>query len=85
MGTPGLRRGLYGGFINVPSPARTGVCRFVLTFATGYTFTTDVTFSEASEGSCPGCQDLRYIGTNMPVVKVPNPPDTCLAGDAVSD
>jgi hypothetical protein len=66
-------------FIDVPSPTRTGVCHFVLTFATGYTFAKDVAFSQAS-GGCPGCPG--YIGANVLLVNVPNPPDTCLASDA---
>ncbi|HEX8795612.1 MAG TPA: hypothetical protein VF765_31900 [Polyangiaceae bacterium] len=56
-----------------PSP---GTCHVVLTFATGFTYATDVTFASLNEGcGCP-----NYIGPAMGgPFTVNNPPDTCVA------
>jgi hypothetical protein len=56
--------------------ASPGTCHVVLTFATGFTYSADVTFTEQSQ-SC-GCPS--YVGPNGPGgFQVNNPPDTCAA------
>ena len=64
-----------------------GVCHVKLTFATGFTYSTDVTFASQSGGVCGGpqckCGDILAPtpgpgGFTVPVT-VNNPSDTCLA------
>jgi hypothetical protein len=74
------------GFVNVePAVFATspGTCHIVLTFATGFTYSTDVTFTEYS----PGCDCPNYIGPTGAALQsgvaapilIHNPPDTCVA------
>ena len=55
-----------------------GTCHVELTFATGYTYSTDVTFATQSGGVCGGpqctCGDYLAAGS----FAVNNPPDTCI-------
>ncbi|HEX8791065.1 MAG TPA: hypothetical protein VF765_08925 [Polyangiaceae bacterium] len=48
-----------------------------LVFATGFTFATDVTFSEAPNEGCSGC--LPILKPSPSVVTVNNPSSTCVA------
>jgi hypothetical protein len=50
-----------------------GVCHIEMTFATGFTYSMDVTFT--SKSTCGGCS---YLATSGPFA-VNNPPDTCTA------
>ncbi len=60
--------------VGSPSP---GVCHVALTFATGFTYSADVTFAVQPGGGC-GCPS--FVGPNPPVVlKVNNPSNTCHA------
>ena len=52
-----------------PSP---GLCHVVLTFATGFTYSSDVTFASRSAGCCPS-----YIAPTQPTFTVDNPSATC--------
>jgi hypothetical protein len=62
-----------------------GTCTVTLVFATGFTFTTDVTFSEAPNGGCSGC--LPVLKPSPAVVTVNNPSSTCMvdAGEGDGD
>jgi hypothetical protein len=75
---PGVGSSAVG--VSSPSP---GVCHIVLTFATGFTYSADVTFTLQTEGSCPGCQP--YIGATSGPFTVNNPSDTCIAVGAGVD
>jgi hypothetical protein len=66
-----------------------GTCQVVLTFATGFTYSADVTFTSQTDPSPPGCgQCPAYIGPTGGPFVVDNPIDTCVAlvdaGDEVS-
>ena len=52
-----------------------GVCHIELTFATGFTYSTDVTFTQVSEDGC-ACPSL-FAATSGPFT-VNNPSDTCV-------
>jgi hypothetical protein len=65
-------------FVTVASSGP-GVCHVVLTFATGFTYSTDLTFTSMAQGcGCP-----NYIGpTTTGPIMVNNPSNTCVdAGD----
>jgi hypothetical protein len=54
-----------------------GVCHIVLTFATGFTYSTDATFAEQPGSGC-GCPSL--LGPTSPaVIRVNNPSNTCVS------
>lgn len=50
-----------------------GSCHIELTFATGFTYSADVTFTSQTEGLCPGC--APYIGPTSGPFTVNNPSD----------
>jgi hypothetical protein len=52
-----------------------GTCHVVLTFATGFTYSQDVTFVVVPRDSC-GCPS--YISAQGGPFEVNNPPDTCV-------
>jgi hypothetical protein len=55
--------------------AGAGVCHIELTFATGFTYSTDVTFTQVSEDGC-ACPSL-FAAISGPFT-VNNPSDTCV-------
>jgi hypothetical protein len=62
-----------------------GTCHVVLTFATGFVFATDVTFTEATSYVCgmPSCGSCGQITTpGSSPVGVDNPGSTCQPLDA---
>jgi hypothetical protein len=61
---------------DVESPPSPGVCHVELTFATGFTYSADVTFTWQS-GGCSGCPST--IGPTQGEFTVNNPRDTCVA------
>jgi hypothetical protein len=65
-------------YVSSPSP---GVCHVELTFATGFTYTTDVTFESMTFTNCG--TTATFIGPTQTVFDVDNPSDTC--GDAGFD
>jgi hypothetical protein len=70
--------------VNVSSPSP-GVCHVELTFATGFTYATDVTFQSMTRVNCGTTE--AYIGPTQGVFDVNNPSTTCVdAGlDAPAD
>ncbi|MGO9836601.1 MAG: hypothetical protein ACLP1X_20585 [Polyangiaceae bacterium] len=62
-----------------------GVCHVELTFATGFTYSTDVTFASQTDPEPPGCgQCPQYVGpASQATFIVDNPATACL--DAGSD
>jgi hypothetical protein len=62
--------------ISVFSPT-VGTCHVTLVFASGYTFSTNVTFAEMAGGGCGGCPP--YIGATSGPISVNNPESTCVA------
>jgi hypothetical protein len=58
-----------------PSP---GDCHVVLTFATGFTFSTDLTFVSRTFTDPPGCGTQVYAAPTESTVMVNNPSDTCV-------
>jgi hypothetical protein len=70
------------GNIYVASPTP-GVCHVELTFATGFTYSTDVTFTAGT--TPPGCgSPLSYVGPN-PIFFTVNDPSTACEDDAAAD
>jgi hypothetical protein len=65
-------------FVEGQSP---GVCHVQLTFATGFTYSTDVTFATQSGGVCggPQCKCGDYLAPTSGPFTVHNPSDTCVA------
>jgi hypothetical protein len=63
--------------VDSPTP---GVCHIKLTFATGFTYSTDVTFASTTAGSCSGCPS--YIGATSGPFMVHNPSNTCVDASA---
>jgi hypothetical protein len=63
-------------FVTLASPSSTGTCHVALTFATGFVYSTDVTFTSQS-GGCAGCP--ATIGPTQGEFMVGNPSDTCSA------
>jgi hypothetical protein len=55
-----------------------GVCHVQLVFATGFTFTTDVTFASGTATACG--TTVQYVGPSQVVFQVDNPVTTCLDG-----
>jgi hypothetical protein len=57
-----------------------GVCHVELTFATGFTYSTDVTFTSQTDPEPPGCaQCPPYIGpASQATFMVHNPSNTCV-------
>jgi hypothetical protein len=55
-----------------------GVCHVELNFATGFTYSTDVTFTSMTSVNCG--TTAVYVGPTQVVFDVDNPSDTC--GDA---
>jgi hypothetical protein len=63
--------------ISSPSP---GVCHVTLTFATGFTYSADVTFIAQNDGDTPGCPVWRYTAPTQRAFTVNNPSTTCVDG-----
>lgn len=74
------------GVVNVGSPTP-GTCHVTLTFATGFTWSSDLTFGTIndSEPGCARCPDFVGPTSNSNGSKVNNPPDTCVPLDAGDD
>jgi hypothetical protein len=70
--------------ISSPSP---GVCHVTLTFATGFTYSADVTFILQNDGDTPGCPVWHYTAPTQRAFTVNNPSTTCVGTglDAGSD
>jgi hypothetical protein len=77
-GSPDYFEGRGGEYVSINSPGG-GTCHVVLTFSTGFVFTTDVQFTEERD-SC-GCS---YAIPTTAKVTVNNPSSTC-TGDAGDD
>ena len=71
-------------FVQGQSP---GVCHVRLTFATGFTYSTDVTFSSQSGGVCggPQCKCGDILAPTVGTFTVNNPSDTCVVADSGAD
>jgi hypothetical protein len=71
----------YGEWVEIASP-NPGVCHVRLTFATGFIYSVDVTFtSQTAEGDC--VPSFSYVGPTQVVFPVTDPGETCMAsGDA---
>jgi hypothetical protein len=54
-----------------------GECHIVLTFATGFTYSTDVTFTSQNQGC--GCPSFLGPVPGTGAITVNNPADTCVA------
>jgi hypothetical protein len=66
-----------GGSLYVWSPS-TGVCHVSLTFSSGFTYETDVTFATQTDND-PGCGNCPpYIGPTQGSFRVDNPSNTCV-------
>jgi hypothetical protein len=67
--------------LNIYSPS-SGVCHVELTFATGFTYSTDVTFTSSTQtSSC--CGDVTTVTPTQATFTVNNPSTTCVdAGDS---
>jgi hypothetical protein len=64
--------------------ATPGVCHVELIFATGFTYSTDVTFESVAQPGLPGCPGCApYVGPTQTTFVVDNPSSTC--GDGGSD
>ena len=65
-------------FVQGQSP---GVCHVKLTFATGFTYSADVTFATQSGGVCggPQCKCGDILAPTSGPFTVDNPSDTCVA------
>jgi len=61
----------------VSSPSA-GVCHVTLTFATGFTYAADVTFTLQSQNDPPGCPVWHYTTPTQPTFVVNNPGSTCV-------
>jgi hypothetical protein len=61
-------------YVEVPA-ATVGTCHIVLTFATGFTYSQDVTFDVVPRDSC-GCPS--YVAPTSGPFTVSNPADTCV-------
>jgi hypothetical protein len=64
-------------YVTSPTP---GVCHVQLVFATGFTFTTDVTFVSGTASACG--TTVQYVGPSPVVFQVNNPAATCLDAGA---
>lgn len=70
--SPSNYRSSQGVEVGSPSP---GVCHVVLTFATGFTYSTDVTFASQTADGCDGPQS--YVGPTTVVFSVADPAAAC--------
>jgi hypothetical protein len=61
-----------------------GVCRIEITFVSGFTSSTDVTFTSQSGGVCggPQCRCGDYLAPDSTLYNVNHPSDACGAADA---
>ncbi len=68
------------GFVSVQSRGP-GTCHIDLRFATGFTYSTDVTFMSQPGGVCggPQCKCPDYVAATSGPFMVNNPSDTCVA------
>jgi hypothetical protein len=59
-----------------------GICHVALTFADGFTYSTDVTFTWMTLGAAPGCPDpcRPFVGPTQVRFLVDNPSATCIDG-----
>jgi hypothetical protein len=55
-----------------------GICHVDLAFATGFTYSADVTFTSQTLSSAPGCPECHFIGPTGGPFVVGNPSDTCV-------
>jgi hypothetical protein len=62
-----------------PSPGR---CHVFLTFATGFTYSTDVTFTSQTDTVPPGCHVSSYTAPTQQTFTVNNPGGTCVVHNA---
>ncbi len=72
---------IAGDSVNVFSPAA-GACSVMLTFATGFTYSQDVTFTSESTPLPPGCECWQHTVPATASFAVDNPPETCADADA---
>jgi hypothetical protein len=61
--------------VTSPNP---GQCHVVLTFATGFTYTADVTFTVQTDNGGPGCPSSTYTAPTQQSFTVHNPSTTCV-------
>jgi hypothetical protein len=79
-----------GALLLVRAP-RPGACHVVLTFATSFTYSADVTFTVQTVAEPAGCGSCPYTVPNKPTFMVNNPNATCVdegldaGGDAFPD
>jgi len=67
-----------GTSIQIGSPTP-GVCHIVLTFATGFTYSADVTFVSQADQEPAGCTVCSaYVAPTQRTFVVDNPPATCI-------
>jgi len=79
--------GYHGMFLGIES-SQPGVCHVELTFATGFTYSTDVTFALQPDPTRPGCAPCpAFVGPTQGRFMVNNPSTTCVAAtsDAAPD
>jgi hypothetical protein len=62
-------------YIESPSP---GECHVALTFATGFTYSADVTFTVQTDPMPASCHPCSYVAAAQPTFTVDNPTDTCV-------
>jgi hypothetical protein len=63
-----------------------GVCHVELTFATGFTYSTDITFATMPDTQPPGCSPCPdYVGPTQSSFMVDNPCADAGVADAVAD
>ena len=62
-------------YISSPSP---GDCHVVLTFATGFAYAADLTFTVQTDPVPAGCGSCPYTVPNEATFTVSNPPATCV-------
>ena len=62
-------------YVSSPSP---GVCHVALTFATGFIFSADVTFTLKTDPMPAGCGACSYTAPIQPDFMVDNPTATCV-------
>jgi hypothetical protein len=61
--------------VSSPNP---GVCHVVLTFATGFNYSADVTFLSQTDSPPPGCPVSHYTAPTQRTFTVNNPSNTCV-------
>jgi hypothetical protein len=71
--------GSYTSFVHVVSPSP-GVCHVELTFATGFTYSADVQFTEQSDNEPSHCACSSYVApvSTQSTFVVNNPSTTCV-------